>query len=80
MNVGVRFCGGCNPRYDRGQYYKDVMARYPQHRYETAREGVMYDFLLVIGGCPACCADYSPFTYRAMRKSWEGNTEISELT
>ncbi|NLP29536.1 MAG: hypothetical protein GX363_00210 [Clostridiales bacterium] len=62
MKCGVRFCGGCNPRYDRGRalekikdYFKDRI------EFSYAKEDVDYDILLVIGGCTNNCASFSQF-------------------
>jgi len=62
MLGGVKFCGGCNPRYDRGkalaalrEYFKEKVVLV------NAEEGVEYDFLLVIGGCTNCCASYCQY-------------------
>jgi hypothetical protein len=62
--VGVKYCGGCNPRYERRSAYEkiksDVLSsarkRGEDTVFETAAEGVMYDALLVICGCANRCA------------------------
>ena len=51
MKCGVKFCGGCNPHYQRG----DI-------EFEHAEEGPAYDHLLVIGGCTACCPIIDQYT------------------
>ena len=67
--IGVRFCGGCNPRYDRGAAYRRIAAAVEaaaadRIALEHAVEGTVYDGLLIIGGCQACCAGYDQFTYQ----------------
>lgn len=53
MKVGIRYCGGCNPRYDRGAYVKStVQVASREWETETPGENVPYQLLLVIGGCP----------------------------
>ncbi len=64
MKCGVKFCGGCNPRYDRGQAYRDIKDELPTIDFEYAEEGKQYDNLLVIGGCTACCASYKQYDVR----------------
>jgi hypothetical protein len=67
--VGVKFCGGCNPRYDRraayGRIRDEVAASAAEGgfeiSFEPAREGVPYDSLLVIGGCANRCASVSVY-------------------
>ncbi|MGN0733649.1 MAG: hypothetical protein ACI4LC_05690 [Emergencia sp.] len=70
MRIGVRFCGGCNPRYDRGAFYKEVAESNSCHSFSIAEEGEKYDKLLVIGGCPACCAAYEQYDFDEVRKVW----------
>ena len=67
--IGVRFCGGCNPRYDRGGAYRRIAAEVAEISgdrvaLEYAEEGTVYDGLLVIGGCQACCAGFAQFANR----------------
>jgi hypothetical protein len=61
MKCGVKFCGGCNPRYQRGDAYRAIRADLPEIDFSYAEEGVLYDQLLVIGGCPACCASFQQY-------------------
>ncbi|MDO4553110.1 MAG: hypothetical protein Q4C22_06190 [Bacillota bacterium] len=78
MKCGVRFCGGCNPRYDRGKAFQRLQEHFKDRmEFSVAEEGVLYDLLLVIGGCTACCASHSQFTFKKMLyKMWdESHTE-----
>jgi hypothetical protein len=53
--IAVKFCGGCNPRYNRGAAYNTIAeALRPEAELEVAKEGVSYDALLIIRGCTAC--------------------------
>lgn len=61
MKCGVRFCGGCNPRYDRGKALREIQQEVDELEFLHAVEGEIYDKLLVIGGCPSCCASYDHF-------------------
>lgn len=62
MLVGVKFCGGCNPRYDRGKALETIKKQTGgAAEFVIAEEGAEYDYLLVIGGCTNCCASYSQY-------------------
>lgn len=74
--VAVRYCGGCNPRYDRGAMVKRITEKHPEWDVENAREGEDYDLLLVIGGCSACCAAYEQFTASNVMKLW---TDLDDI-
>ncbi|MCG8484767.1 MAG: hypothetical protein MJA31_15750 [Clostridia bacterium] len=56
---GVKFCGGCNPRYERGKLLNRIKKDFENIiSFQNAVENVEYDGLLVIGGCTNCCAAY----------------------
>ncbi len=63
MTTGIKFCGGCNPRYDRKAYAEKLMTRLPGPA-EIAVPGVPYDTVYVICGCPVRCADVSALNTR----------------
>lgn len=60
MKRAVKYCGGCNPRYDRvalvRRLEKDIGTPFV-----TAEPGTLYDELYVICGCSARCADIERF-------------------
>lgn len=62
MICGVKFCGGCNPRYERGTALEKIRAHFEGRiDFRYAEEGDRYDLLLVIGGCPSCCASHCQY-------------------
>ncbi|MGI6736756.1 MAG: hypothetical protein ACOX41_05520 [Anaerovoracaceae bacterium] len=71
MICGVKFCGGCNPHYDRGAALRTLQKEVPQVHFRIARAGETYDFLLVIGGCTSCCPAFSQYgTRHGVAKMW----------
>ncbi len=79
VKVGVRFCGGCNPRFERGEAYKEIKSRLENVDFQLAEEGAYYDTILVIGGCSACCASYEQFDYKYEEvKMWD-SSHIEEV-
>lgn len=73
MKYGVRFCGGCNPRYERGAALKKIKDHFgEQVDFEIAREDDDYDGLLIIGGCSNCCPDVKHYKVKTKPlKMWE---------
>lgn len=59
MVIGIKYCGGCNPRYDRVAQVEQLKARFPQHTYVSAAAASDCDVWLVVCGCTAACADRS---------------------
>lgn len=81
MKCGVKFCGGCNPHYQRGDAYRRIASDMPEIDFEYAEENAEYDALLVIGGCTACCPAYNQYTVKSdVIKMWsEDQIEDIEL-
>lgn len=53
--IAVKFCGGCNPSYDRGAAYQEIRsatADFAELSLPTGEE--RYDALLIIRGCTGC--------------------------
>ena len=61
FKVGVRYCGGCNPRYDRGHLVTYIKDKLQYADFQNAREGVSYDALLIVSGCTSMCVSYEKF-------------------
>ncbi|MBY2476383.1 hypothetical protein KWV16_05780 [Clostridioides difficile] len=62
MTCGVRFCGGCNPRYERGKALTIIKEHFDGRvDFSVAQGNVEYDLLLIIGGCATLCASYQQY-------------------
>lgn len=57
--IGVRYCGGCNPRYDRVALVQRLRGFFPEQEFVPAQEGVPYPAALVVCGCATRCANVS---------------------
>ena len=82
LNCGVKFCGGCNPRYDRVEALYQLKEIFKDKiDFDYAKEGNDYDVVLVIGGCTNCCASHKQYTAsKGTLKMWQESdiTRISE--
>lgn len=59
----VKFCGGCNPRYDRGEAYGRIReALADTATFSLPEEGRAYDVLLILRGCTGC-----PYLYEEIQ-------------
>lgn len=54
----IKFCGGCNPKYERETIALKLEELFGHHL-QQAKSGSHYDELYVICGCTARCADIS---------------------
>ncbi|MDO4615012.1 MAG: hypothetical protein Q4B15_05210 [Lachnospiraceae bacterium] len=63
LHCTYKFCGGCNPRYDRGKAYKQIAEKLAgAAEFSAPREEDQYDVLLIIRGCTAC-----PYLYEEVQ-------------
>lgn len=59
MTRAVKYCGGCNPRFDRVALVRRLEQRLGE-RLPAAQPGVYYDEIYVVCGCSARCVDCGP--------------------
>ena len=61
LKVGIKYCGGCNPGYDRvalADYIKTSL----HGRVEfVSLDSEIVDLILAVEGCKTCCADLTAF-------------------
>ena len=57
MKVGIKYCGGCNPRFDRVAAVNRLKTEFPKAEFVTASLYPDCDIVLVVCGCFAACAD-----------------------
>lgn len=62
VRVGLKYCGGCNPRYDRVALAEDLKARVGQGIEWVSPESGDLNLVLAIEGCETACADLSLFS------------------
>ncbi len=55
MTIAVKYCGGCNPRYDRGAAFNELKKKYPDIKFESLNMKKEYDDVLLICGCERTC-------------------------
>ena len=57
MKIGIKYCGGCNPQYDR-KIVLDILSRELENAYvfEIAKQETTYEYILIVCGCVRTCA------------------------
>lgn len=64
MNIGVKYCGGCNPHYDRAAVLNKLMKQFKDDKFEYAKKNNNYDAVIIINGCSRACSDHSSLKSR----------------
>ena len=62
MVIGIKYCGGCNPRYDRTAVAARLLQDLPGVRIVSA--GNAPDYVVVLCGCSSACAQHQHLTGR----------------
>lgn len=57
MTIGIKYCGGCNPRYDRTAVVARLGRDLPGAQIGFAG-GEKPDYVLVLCGCSSACAQH----------------------
>lgn len=54
--ISIRFCGGCNPRINRGRIAQQVREILARSGYTVSFNRLDVDFVIYMSGCSANCA------------------------
>ena len=55
MKIGIKYCGGCNPRYDRTGAVKELMKEYPEAAWCYPEDAASCDVVIAVTGCGKDC-------------------------
>jgi 4-hydroxybutyrate CoA-transferase len=56
LKIGVKYCGGCNPEYDRKKSFDKLYEELKDiYQFESVAVGIEYDIVLVLCGCARAC-------------------------
>lgn len=58
MKVGIKYCGGCNPKFNRREFIERLIDEHKENSYEPAFLDSSYDVVLVVCGCSNGCAKH----------------------
>jgi hypothetical protein len=53
--LAIKFCGGCNPIFERGDLARKIREGFPLAQWISWEEES--DLVLIINGCPTACAE-----------------------
>ena len=56
MRVALKYCGGCDPKYDRTEYFQSIAAVAEDVEW-TRLDDPDYDAVLLICGCDTACIE-----------------------
>ena len=83
MKIYVKYCGGCNPRYDKAMLVSKLKEELNGHSFSESYDDP--DVSLIVCGCASACADksnaaapYGVFTIWQMEEADDFKTFVME--
>jgi hypothetical protein len=61
LRIGIKYCGGCNPDYDRGSLVEMLKEALSSTAVLVHWEEDDPDVIVAVQGCPTACADLGMF-------------------
>lgn len=62
FKIGIKYCGGCKPAYDRLEQVRELQRRLAGRIELLPPESEGVRLVLAVQGCPTACADLRPFS------------------
>ena len=82
VKVGLKYCGGCNPEYDRVSLVKHIQESLHDKVAFVTLESDRVGLILAVEGCSTACADLSTFQgmeIRVITNIEDGEEFIEEI-
>jgi hypothetical protein len=67
VKVGLKYCGGCNPTFDRVAFVRDLAASLDFVFQWVSFEDENVSCLLIVNGCEIACPDQKEFENKGLR-------------
>jgi len=83
LRVGLKYCGGCNPEYDRVALASRIKNRLDGKVAFVSPDRGAVDLILAVEGCSTACADLSAFQgleIRTITSMGDGENIVREIT
>jgi transcription antitermination factor NusA-like protein len=67
LKIGIKYCGGCNPYYDRVALVQRIESRLQGKAEFVSPDTDSVDLVLAVEGCKTACADLGSFDGKEIR-------------
>jgi hypothetical protein len=67
VRAGLKYCGGCDPTFDRSEFVKDLTASLGFAVQWVSFEDENISCLLIVNGCEIACVDPKEFESKGLR-------------
>ena len=77
--IGIKYCGGCNPNYERVEFIQRVQVLVEDRVLLLGYEERDLYALVFVNGCPRACADHDLNQQRLPSRSITAETDLEDL-
>jgi hypothetical protein len=77
--LGVIYCGGCNPDYERVEMVDQVRSLLRTLYFVPGRDAPDLDLIVYVSGCPRACADKNPEPLSVPARSITSDRDFKSL-
>ena len=71
LRLGLKYCGGCSPRYDRVDWVSELKQKMGGRIEWVSHDDPYAEAILVVMGCESACVDVSPFEGKPVYPVWK---------
>lgn len=77
LNIGIKYCGGCNPKYNRSDFTYELIEKYKDKvEIEPIKHNIVYDMVIIMNGCSSRCANISQIKHKGKIFSVAGEEDF----
>jgi sulfite reductase beta subunit-like hemoprotein len=77
--VGIKYCGGCNPSYERVEMIQQVQSLLKDRFTFSIHDQQDLDIMLLVSGCPRACANKNSNHPEVPSRSIVGESDFKSL-
>ena len=79
LKVGIKYCGGCNPSYERVEMVQQVQSVLKDRFIFSVSDQEDSDIMLLVCGCPRACAHKDSNNLKVPSRSITGESDFKSL-
>ena len=77
--IGIKYCGGCNPLYERVEVVQRVQSLLKDRFIFFVDDVQDSDIMVLVSGCPRACADKNSGNFELPSRSILGENDFESL-
>jgi 4-hydroxybutyrate CoA-transferase len=79
LKIGIKYCGGCNPSYERVEMIQHVQSLLEDRFIFSIHDQQDSDIMVLVSGCPRACANKNSNHIEVPSRSIVGESDFKSL-